>query len=218
VGGSDQRLSGVVRLATVDDFAVTLLPPLLAQFRRRHPGVVVELSIRTEFESLARKEADVALRFGGRPKEPDVVAREVCRVDVALYGAKSYLKHAGVPKRPEDWGRFAWVRGGPRLAHLDMERLVTRHVPDSAWTLRTDSMLVRYASVRDGLGLGFLPCFMANEDRRLVPLPFDLPEASSSLWLVVHVDLRTNARVRAFVDVACEELGKKEASFRAPER
>ena len=67
-------------------------------------------------------------------------------------------------------------------------------------------MLARCVAVRDGMGVGFLPCFVADAERQLVRLSDVVPEASATLWILVHRDLRRNARVRTFVDYACAEL------------
>jgi DNA-binding transcriptional LysR family regulator len=48
------------------------------------------------------------------------------------------------------------------------------------------------------VGIGVLGCFMADRERSLVRLPFAVSDRNLDVWLLVHVDTRQNARVRAF--------------------
>src|SRR5579859_3399576 len=49
-------MSGVVRIAASDVIGVEVLPPLLATFRQKHPGVVIELSLSNQTENLLRRD------------------------------------------------------------------------------------------------------------------------------------------------------------------
>jgi DNA-binding transcriptional LysR family regulator len=52
------------------------------------------------------------------------------------------------------------------------------------------------------VGVGFAPLFLASRDKTLERLPVAFPEPppGADLLLVIHVDMRKNARVRAFVE------------------
>lgn len=65
LGGRDQRLSGSIRLATLDDLVQTVLGPVLAGFLLRHPLMELEVVIDSEFTNLTRRSAEVAIRAGG---------------------------------------------------------------------------------------------------------------------------------------------------------
>src|SRR5690606_18714614 len=63
VTGQDLRLSGTVRITTVDMLAIWLLPRHLAAFREAYPGIEIELMVGNATLSLGRREADIALRI-----------------------------------------------------------------------------------------------------------------------------------------------------------
>lgn len=206
VAGRDQKLSGTIRVATLDDLVQTVLGPVFAGFVQRHPSVELDLVIDSELTNLTRRSADVAIRAGGQPASPDVIARRVCEIGVALYASREYLRRH--PHRPalERLAGHRIVRAdGPR-ARLPMEKLIERHSDGTFLALRSNSMLARCAAVRDGMGVGFLPCFVADAERDLVRLGEVVPAASATLWILVHADMRRNARVRAFVEYAHAEL------------
>jgi DNA-binding transcriptional LysR family regulator len=207
IGGLDQGLRGTVRVSTVDDLACTLLAPIIAGFRREHPLVDVDLHVYNDHTNLARREADVAIRLGARPRDPDVVARHVCRLGLVVYGSRAYVRAHGRLRRLEDLPRHRVVLGDDTWNGNPIEEHVRRLAAGATVTFRSNSMLARLAAVRDGLGIGMLPCFSADRERSLVRLATVVrPEAPADLWLVTHVDLRRSARVRAFADFAYDAL------------
>lgn len=79
VAGQDLRLSGAVRVTTIDMLAFGLLPRHLARFRDAYPGIEIELVVGNTMLNLSRREADVALRVGNTPPET-LVGRRVGRL------------------------------------------------------------------------------------------------------------------------------------------
>ena len=206
IAGLDTNLRGTVHLSTVDDVAVALLPPLLKRFRKAHPQLTVEVSVGSQFKALGRRQADVALRMGRKPDEPDVIVRRVAHSNIALYASGSYLAKHGEPEAPSDLADHDVVIGDEALAAIPFERAVRQHVPEDRIVLRSNSFLIRHAAVRAGLGIGMLPDFVAVTDRSLRHLPALFPDFGGPVWMTIHVDLRTNARVRALVDFLTAEL------------
>lgn len=211
----DESLTGVVRVTTVDDLAVMTLPAIVQQFREQHPKLTVQVDVRTSLADLGKQQAHVAIRFGERPSEGDVVAKQLARVDVALYASAAYLKRHGRLARLEDLRRHAIVRGDEQVRGLPTERLIDRYCEPAQTAFRSNSFFARLGAVRDGVGVGFLSYFMAERQKGLTRLPFVFPDAASHLWLLVHVDIRRNARVRAFVEHAQAALVALRPQFEA---
>ena len=81
--------------------------------------------------------------------------------------------------------------------------------------LRTNSTRMLLQAVRQGLGIGPLPCLLARRDRSLERVPEGAPPELDELWMVVHADLQRTARVRAvieFVQARLHEIGGELAS------
>jgi DNA-binding transcriptional LysR family regulator len=215
VAAHDAEPIGKVRVATVDDMAVHILPGIVSSFRALHPNVTVVVDVRTSFVDLAKHEADIALRMGMAPPSGDIVVKRVVAVNVGLYASRSYLRAHGRPRSAEDLREHAIVRAGEMHARLTMERMLERFGQPGKIAFRSDSFYVRTAAIRAGVGIGFVPYFMASGDKTLVHLPLEFPEVptGADLLLVVHADLRRNARVRAFVDHAYGALQGMRARF-----
>lgn len=202
VTGQDLRLSGTVRVTTIDMLAFGLLPRHLAGFRDAYPGIEVELVVGNVALNLSRREADVALRVGNAPAET-LVGRRVGRLAFAVYGSAGYRD-----RRPEpDLALHDWI--GFDSEHEALVRRMARFLAEVKPTLRTNSVAAALSAAKAGLGLAPLPCGLADLEADLVrvaPLP---DEFTLDLWLLTHEDLRQTARIRAFLDFLAEALAKE---------
>jgi len=89
---------GTLRVATVDDLALHVLPPVVAKFRAQHPHVTVEVDVRESFVDLSKNDADIALRFGRKSPDGDVMGRRLLSANLARYASRAYLREHGTPK------------------------------------------------------------------------------------------------------------------------
>src|SRR5712671_7427007 len=83
------ELSGLVRLSVGRVLAERFLIDRLRRFHERYPAIDLEVIGRSRVVSLARREADVALRYGS-PKNSELVARRVARIGFGLYASPTY--------------------------------------------------------------------------------------------------------------------------------
>jgi len=206
--GSRQAVRGVVRITCSEVIGGEVLPAILTDLRRQHPGIVVELSLSDAAEDLLRKDADIAVRML-RPSQAALVARRVGAIGIGLYAQRRYLKAHGTPRTLADLSRHALIgfdRGTPAL------RAMRGRVPGGEvyarehFALRSDSPLAQLAALRAGYGIGACQRALARRERQLVPV---LPEAFGldlDTWLVMHEDLRANRRVRLVYDHLFEAL------------
>ena len=78
--------TGLVRLTAGRTLSDGFLVDRLGKLRERHPDIELELIGETRLMSLARREADIALRFGA-PKDSDLVARRLGTIAFGLYAS-----------------------------------------------------------------------------------------------------------------------------------
>ncbi len=201
-GNQDER--GTVRITCSDVVGAEVLPAILADFRRQHPGIAVELSLSNRNEDLLRKDADIAVRMV-RPTQAALLTRRVGSIMLGLHAHRRYLKEHGRPRRIEDLARHALIgydRETPALRAI-ARALSLEH---SDFSLRTDNDLGQLAAIRAGYGIGVCQCALAARDRELVRL---LPESFTlgmDTWLAMHEDLRTDRRVRLLFDYLAEAI------------
>ena len=200
--GQDSQPTGQVRLAASDSFAAWFLVPRLAPFHTRYPGIRLELVTGNQPVNLARREADISLRLS-KPKEPNLIARRLGQAAWSVYASSSYLSRYG---KPSLRGRLR----GQRVVGLDPElrgtvgaRWLAKQGSLALVSLTCNSLLSQAAAVVAGIGLGPLPCLFGDREpslERVVPRTI----GHHDLWLVVHPDLKSNARVRAVMDYLTE--------------
>jgi DNA-binding transcriptional LysR family regulator len=183
VAGHDLQLSGRVTITAPADFLPWLLP-VLGRFGEQYPAVDVVLDASSSLRDLARREADVALRAGSQAPD-DAVAFAVAPLAWAVYG------HPGVE---------GWVRYGDAPAFRPVERWRERYA-EGPTVLTVTSVEAAVAAVRAGVGRALLPCVTAEGDPALQRHTDPIDELRSTVWLLVHSDLRRTARVRALVEL-----------------
>lgn len=202
ITGTDQRLSGALRVTSSETLAFSVLTEQIARFRSAHPGIVVELVVDNRILSLSRREADIALRVT-RPKEPELFGRKLADIGWTVYGAPSLVGDAGVA----DIDTFDFIGWGPDVTGIAAADWLAERVAAQRIVYRASSLINQYTAARAGMGLVVLPCYLGDSApglRRVVSRP--IVELTRELWIVTHADLRKTARVRAFFDIVGDGL------------
>lgn len=206
ISGGDLRLSGRLCLTSSETLAHGLLLRLLAEFRKSHPGVVIEHAVSNRLFDLSRREADVAIR-PTRPSQPNLWGRRLAEVAWAVYGSCDALAaepvrgsgEAGLRGRPV----IGWEETARRFGGADwLERTAMGEV-----VYRTASLMNQLAAAKAGIGLAVLPCYLGDAEPQLARArPGPIPELADELWIVTHAELRSMARIRALFDVVATGL------------
>jgi DNA-binding transcriptional LysR family regulator len=196
--GHDARLEGRVRLATSDSFAAWFLVPRLERFRAEQPGIWVELFTGNQPVDLARREADLSLRLS-KPEKPNLIARRVGRAAWAVYAASSYVENRGVPEPRQRLTGHDVIAFDQELRGTLGARWLREHGDLGSVVLCSNSLLTQAAAVTAGLGVSPLPCLFGDVRPDLVRLPFGTI-GHHDIWLVMHPDVKTSARVRVLSD------------------
>uniref|UniRef100_UPI0035CB841D LysR family transcriptional regulator n=1 Tax=uncultured Sphingomonas sp. TaxID=158754 RepID=UPI0035CB841D len=209
IAGGDQRLEGLVRVTSVEAFAAYVLIDAMAVLHAREPGIVVEVITDNRSLSLARREADIAVRLG-RFEAHETVVRKIGAMAFGAYAAPDYLARFGAP----DWTAAA---AGHRIVRVQDDLLDTpdgrwfaRHAAAAELALFANSREVQVRAVGAGLGLGYLPCYLADPQENLVRLA--APERlTREIWMGVHRDTRHAPRIQAVQDAILDAVQRARA-------
>jgi DNA-binding transcriptional LysR family regulator len=197
--------AGTVRITASEAVGVEVLPPLLAQLRQEHPGLVIELGLSNRSEDLLGRAADIAVR-NFRPVQDALVAKRVGSIGLGLHAHRRYLDRHGAPARLQDLADFTLI--GFEHATIGVRTLqamgLTLRREDFAF--RTDSDLGQLAAIRAGIGIGLCQVGIARRDPNLVHLLADEFAFPMDTWVVTHEDLRHVQRVRLVYDALVEGL------------
>jgi DNA-binding transcriptional LysR family regulator len=204
IAGQAAELTGMLRVSTSEWFGSHVLAPIFARFTRRHPRVALELTTETRLLSLARREADLVLRFR-RFEESDVVARKVTHVDFGVYASTSYFKRLGAPLRGGGDGH-ALITMDEALATLADVAWLRRMLPRAHVAGRSNSRDVQAALCVAGGGIAVLPRYLCDAKRGLKRLDLGEPPPGRDIWAGYHHDMRRLPRLRALLDHMGTEL------------
>lgn len=200
--GRDTKLGGRLRVSTLD-FVYERFVGAFSSFCEHHPSVELTISAENRDVSLARREADVALRLSNAPPE-HLVGRRVGRVEFAVYGSVELVERIGADA---SYGAYPWLGRDPHRPSSWMREWMKRHAPNARIACCVDSSaMVLRRSIAAGIGVQFLPCFYADTLpglKRIGPIHREL---GRDLWLLTLAELRRNHRVRSFIEHMGEAL------------
>lgn len=205
--GAGQSVQGRVRLSASQPVACFLLPPILARMQQVLPGIVVELVVSNAVSNLLLREADMALRMV-QPEQSTLVARRIGRVTLQACASEAYLARKGAPQAPAELLQHTIVAGDQnRDIEAGFEALGLP-VSQLQYGVCTDDLHAQWAAVTAGLGIGFMSRYLVATDPTVRPLLPMLQLPALPLWITVHRELRTSARIRAVYDFLANEVAQ----------
>ncbi len=203
LAGRDDSLTGEIRVTLPDVVASGFLMRDLRRFNERYPGVRVEIIPSYEALDISRREADVAIRVTSNPPE-QLVGRRIGRSASAPYASLDYIE--GLDEI--DLARCDWIGWGDVV---DISPWVDGAVPTQVCArTRLRSILLQLEAARAGMGVAVLPCSLGDGEPRLQRLaePWQNPE--HDIWILTHPDLRSAARIRAFMEHVTEAFRRNQ--------
>ena len=186
-------VAGTVRITLARVLADGFLAERLAPLQEKHPQLDIELVATSRNLSLARREAEIALRLA-RPSSGELLARRVMTLDFGFFAAPEYA---------------ARLAGGEQPGFIAFDD-DNEYLPEAAWAkrfmagkrvlLRANSQLAQALAARAGRGVALLPGLVARSAGGLVTVPFDESPPPRELWLLMRPDVARLARVRTVAD------------------
>lgn len=203
---------GRIRVSAAVSHGRFCVVPLLGEFVRRYPNIMVDINLSDGIVDVAAGQADVAVR-GGPLADSALTARRLSENGRTIVASPAYLARWGMPETPDDLHNHNCLNFGFRRA-------------EPVWPFRRDG--VDYAlKVRgaieansgetlaqlalDGVGIARIGNFSLGDaiaEGRLVPLLESFNPGDKEVFHAVFVGgSNMPARVRAFVDYLVECMG-----------
>lgn len=154
-----QEMSGVIRILTPPIFGVHVLAPLVAEFGRRYPKVVLDIHVDTPLVPPI-EDYDLTLLGVSDTFDANIVARPIASSDSILCASPFYLNRHGIPERPEDLVHHRCLRiklpaNRHRTWHLinpeDDKRELEVQIEPALLVNHTDTLI---RACVDGAGIG----------------------------------------------------------------
>jgi len=209
------QLSGRIHgrgAAVSGELVITSVPPMsqllaksIAKFQIEYPDLRAELVVDSRVLRLEYGEAHVAIRAGRQDQEPDNIVQDLGAMTTALYAHKDYVERHGMLKGIEDIPNHRFVRLSTPNSRIPFNVWIMANVPESHVVYKASTLLAVEDAVMAGVGIGFLPVYMAEARDDIVELMAPIPDWTTPLWIVTHVDLHRTAKVQSFTKFLKEE-------------
>lgn len=168
---------GQVRIAVSPSVCDGFLAMRMVELNRLHPLVDISLISGLRPLSLARHEADIAIRLG-RLTDSEIVGRRIASLRLGIFASVERAATAEKESRPPI------ITFDETNAHLPEAQAATTHFGESRVVFRASSQLAQARAAADGLGLAILPWFVARQFASLQPVCRHMSLPSRDLWLL----------------------------------
>lgn len=192
--GSDQSLTGEIKIASTDSLCQAVLPEIIHGFASAHSELRVTLLSANTQHDLSRLSADIAVR--PTPELEDGLAGE--KVGILAFGAYSN----GCEQN--NWVGMSGPLRRSRPAKWMEENVEVERIPYSS-----DSFLVIREMIAEGFGTGFLPTFLGDGDARLEPVEISAEKITIPLWIATPEELARNVRIQAVWKLLSQALRER---------
>jgi len=196
LGGQNSKLSGQVRLGATEGFGTFVLAPHIAHFCARNPHISVDMLPMPRFVNLSKHEADISVSIE-RPLSGNYVVTKLSDYVLKLYASRDYLEQHPPITEVSDLARHNFIGYIDDLVFSEELRYKDTVAPDAFRAFRSTSVVAQYTAACSGHALAILPCFLAQQSDKLVPVLQSQVSITRAFWLVAASEQRHVARVSA---------------------
>lgn len=178
ISGMQQELRGLIRVTAPVDVGPHVITGLITEFLVEYPQLEVELNCTQRVVNLIEEEYDLGIRVGQSLPDSSLIARKLGAVSFQLFASPSLLGGHPVPDHPDQLQGFPGVLFQPNRMAFEL-RLVRNREEVSLQLqsrLKTDNLNCLLHGVLAGLGVGFMPYFLAHPYLKTGQLQLLLPE------------------------------------------
>jgi DNA-binding transcriptional LysR family regulator len=202
--------AGTLRIAASLPIGLHVIAPAIAEFRKRHPKVLIDLRLSDHIVDLVEEGIDLAVRIG-ELSDSSLLSRRLFPYTLGCYASPDYLARCGMPRHPDDLAQHETVnlryqntgqtlRWPFRIAGKEIEILPSSPVVVDA----SEAVLTAMAA---GAGIGMAASFMAAprvKRQELIPILSEFAVHRHNVTAIWPESRRTNPAVRAFLDLLIE--------------
>ena len=202
---------GRVRVSAAVSHGRVCIVPLLGDFTRRYPQILVDINLSDATVDIAAGQADVAIRAGPLADSP-LMARRLAENGRSIVASPDYLARYGEPQTPEDLLGHNCLNFNFRRAEpvWPFRKDGTDYTLKVGGTIEANSGETLLQLALDGVGIARVGDFGIGEavaQGRLVPLLQAFNPGDREIFHAVFVGgANMPARVRVFVDYLVERL------------
>ena len=203
--GSDEDLSGTVRITASVFTSHYCLPDIISKLRMEEPDIQIELAASDRSENLLFREADIAVRMY-RPEQLDMVTRHLGDFGFGFFASEDYLARRGTPETSEDLVEHDFIGYDRDDSLIKGMRAYGWEVTREDFPVRCDNNSVYWQLLKSGAGVGIILRQVGRAEPGMVELLADVELPGLPVWLTAHPAVRNMPRVARVWDALSEGL------------
>ncbi|GGB81702.1 LysR family transcriptional regulator [Marinobacterium zhoushanense] len=211
VRGLEQEPRGTIRLNVPMSLGLAHITEAIDSFLLLYPGIDIDLQLNDRMIDLVEQGVDIAIRVRRELSDSTLRARPLRKARNVVCAAPDYLmkrRDILIPADLMDHNCLTFsLHERPKVWVLGGEEVSVKG------NYKTDSSLAMRQSLLRGVGVGFLPRFLVQEDiesGRLVPLLQGYPAQSYTIFALFPPGSRQSIKVRMLVDHLSDHLARKQ--------
>lgn len=207
-----EGLQGQVRLSVPSGYGQLVMADWLIDFKRRYPGIVLDVVFENRIEDLLRDEVDIAIRVIPEPPQ-NLVARAMGPVRYVACASRDYAARHPLPAQLDGLHGAPVVTAaviGRQLRVSAYQGEIRREVVLEP-TLISENFLFLRQAILAGLGIGLVPDYVVAEDVRRGEVLTTLDDWRLSIFgtqmFMLYMPNRQHTRaIRTFIDYTLERV------------
>jgi DNA-binding transcriptional LysR family regulator len=191
--------SGIVRIGVTEAFGNAFIAPNLLELQQQFPKIQIDLLHFSRSVKISRNEADIAITVE-KPNSTSMIITKLCDYTLQLYAHPDYLAKLSSEITWQNLTHQQWVSYVDNLLFTEQLSYLKEINEQVTPNFRSTSVVSQYSAVKSGLGVGILPCFLAEQDASLVKLFANDINIVRSFYLVTHPESKRLSRVATVWD------------------
>lgn len=197
-----------LRLAMPEGFSSLFSTHLLPDFIARFPLISPELIAMPQVLSLSRREADISITLDPVTSGP-YRSERLADYTLHLYATREHLKSLPPINSPEDLRQMRFIGYIEEMIFAPGLDYLGEVHPSIRASVKSSSIFNQLSAVRNGLGIGILPWYVAAKYPELQIVLPDQVRLTRTYWLTCHRDMRVTQWVRAVIGFLSQRLAER---------
>ncbi|MEM6607158.1 MAG: LysR family transcriptional regulator [Pseudomonadota bacterium] len=190
------HLTGAITISTLV-WAAPLIADGIRSFCADHPGVTVKVNADSGLSKLELGQADLAIRAGPKPANPDYVVLSFRKILVGLFGHNSLFDPDAAPMDRQRLLQQRFV--GIQTASGAIDVCQAFDIPSDKVCFVTNDPSIALSAIEAGIGLGIVSEIDYSGNDALHEVFPQSEPMEADIWLVTHVDLHRTRLIQAIL-------------------
>ena len=203
IDASRDRPTGEIRLTTTVSFGSTWLARQMGDFIQAYPDINVTMILTDHDVDLAKREADVAIRFHA-PHQGELIQKPLVPIRHRLCASPEYLARMGEPKTIEDLAGHRLLAYGPAapdgLKGINALLEIGHDGPPRVPALAINNSFGVLQAVEAGAGIAALPSYLIRFSGKVQTILSSVEGTVFRTYFVYPAELRKSVRVAVLRD------------------